>query len=124
LGRSFSIWLGNFGPFTVLAIIAYSPLIASAHWFPSRSRSTALIQSFVVTFLPGVLSLLVAGALAFGVFEELRGATAGIGRCVAVGLSRFGRVLGVAASYGDYRSFFSFLLPKSIRLSRCRLSAA
>src|SRR5262245_30966897 len=93
--RSLGIWLRNFVPFTILALLIQAPLVAVGLYGPIRS-GRARELALATQLLPQVLSLVTAGAVAFGVFHQLRGARAGFRRCVRAGLASFARVIGVA----------------------------
>jgi hypothetical protein len=95
LSRSFPIWLRNFVPFTILALVIESPYIAFLFWKagdPERSEKYALAELLISLVFP----LIVTGALMYGVFQQLRGQPAGIGSSLAVGLRRLLPVLGTA----------------------------
>jgi hypothetical protein len=100
LSRSFSIWLGNFVPFTVIALVVQSPLLLFAIFAPLETTWQSYVYIGTVTLAPYVFSLVIAGAVAFGVFQQLRGERASFGQVVSVGLKRLGRVTGVAVSVG------------------------
>jgi hypothetical protein len=102
LSRSFSVWLANFVPFSILALVCNAPVLAyGALAEPVAAPEDSLEPSAMLMNLLGVaLQQLVAGATAFGVFQALRGQKASIGQAVGVGLRRLFPVLGVALACG------------------------
>jgi hypothetical protein len=100
LARSFSIFGRNLLPFALLSLVIQSPLIGFALLAPVRTAGQAQLYELVVDLAPSALALVTAGAVAFGVFRQLQGEKAGLGDCLRVGLSRLGRVIGVALAVG------------------------
>jgi hypothetical protein len=96
LARSFTIWGRNLLPFSILALLVQAPLLAFVWWFPVRSIAGYFCYIGVALVAPYLLNLVTAGALAFGVFEQLRGEKVPFARCLAVGMTRLFRVVGVA----------------------------
>jgi hypothetical protein len=98
LARSFGIWGRNFVPFTILTLLVEVPVIAFAWWCPVSSWGMFILYTFVVLLAPSFLGMVAAGAIAYGVFKEIQGERASLGQCVAVGVSRLFRVVGVAVA--------------------------
>lgn len=91
LKRSFGIWLKNLVPFTLLTLLVYSPLfIYTFIFFSSDSITASSILTYGLVTLAGGLTLsqVAAGAVTYGVIQQLRGQHAGIGKCISVGISR------------------------------------
>ncbi|MHC4847370.1 MAG: hypothetical protein ACYTEG_02840 [Planctomycetota bacterium] len=103
LGRSISIWFRNIVPFTLLIIIVHIPMILYMVYYESIEEPSVdefRIYSLVLEYAPRILTLVVAGALVYGVFEQLGGRRPGLGACVRVGLARLGPVLLVGLLVG------------------------
>lgn len=97
----FQVYLANFIPFTLIALLGFLPLIVFQGVFfdpnpfrePSPAQALANLGGAVITML---LQQIVVGAIVFGVFQFLRGKKAGLGECFATGFQRFLPVLGTA----------------------------
>ncbi len=103
LGRSFAIWMRNFVPFTMLSLVVYSPMIIWALVILlSADTGFESIKIFGYVMIPAMmlLQLIATGAMTFGVFEQMRGTPASIGRCLIVGLSRLLPIIGVGLLSG------------------------
>ena len=101
LATSLRVWLRNLVPFTILSVVIHLPL---AIWLglSLRGELTAdRIDDLNVSlgyggFFAGVvLNILLTSTLVYGVVMELRGAHAGLGASVWLGLKRFLPSLGV-----------------------------
>jgi hypothetical protein len=103
LSESVSAYFSNLAPFTLVSLLAFSPLIAWGFvvlWdlgpsnFVSRQNDLLLLSAGLglATF---VLQPLATGAIIYGVFQRQRGQRAGLGRCLAVGLKRLPHLLAV-----------------------------
>ena len=101
LGRSFSIWLRNFIPFTIVATIVHLPLIVYTFLVFDRPTTEGMAwwgRAMIV--LPRVLGLVTTGAVTYGVFQQLRGQHASIGKSIGAGLQRFLPVVLVSLLVG------------------------
>ncbi|MHC4959064.1 MAG: DUF6159 family protein [Planctomycetota bacterium] len=103
LSRSIRIWLRNFIPFTLMIAIVQIPMALYTYWFVNLEEATELQRQVfdrVNEYGHWMLTLIVTGALAYGVFEQLGGTRPGLGKCLRVGLARLGPVLGVGLIVG------------------------
>jgi hypothetical protein len=103
LSRSIGIWLRNFIPFTLMIGIVQIPMVVYTYWFYNLEEVSDLqfqIYTRVSEYGNWILTLLVTGALAYGVFEQLAGNRPGLARCLRVGLARLGPVVGVGLIAG------------------------
>ncbi len=98
LSLSLSIFMRNFAPFAVLALLLYAPVmivgvleIEDALHSP-RPSFTMPLTRILAQIVPFVLE----GALAYGVFQEMRGTRASFLDCVKRGFECLAPVLGVA----------------------------
>ncbi len=102
LSRSFSIWLKNLIPFTILTLVVYSPLIIYTSLLLTGDLTTDKIDTWsqVERPLGFVLNLIATAALTYGTFQQLRGRPAGISESIGVGLKRMFPVLAVGILAG------------------------
>ena len=97
LGRSFAIWGANFLAFFVISAIVHLPeLVFNYAALQGHIDVEARTVGSVTLLLSTIFGLVGTGALAYGVFAQLRGEHASIGRCIAVGLSRLPTLLWLA----------------------------
>jgi hypothetical protein len=102
LARSLAIWAKHLAPFLLLTLLVTLPGHA-LHYLIEEGRFSfgeeALDQG-----LPGlidtVLITMAAGAICWGVFQELRAKPVGFARCVAVGLARLAPTVLVGLTAG------------------------
>jgi hypothetical protein len=92
LGRTFSAWSRNVLPVTLASILVHLPLLAFAGWlfadedtFRRRHDGAWEDASGIVT---GVLGVVLAAALTFGVFRQIQGRPATLTESLSVGLRR------------------------------------
>ncbi len=97
LGRSLGIWFKNFIPFTLISLIAFSPLILYLIVFLTQPLTLESVQTFQRIMPIGaiLLGMIAAGGMTYGVIMQLRGQPASIGTSLRVGVSRMLPVLGV-----------------------------
>jgi hypothetical protein len=86
LSRTFNIWSRNFVAFTILALVIQLPAILFGLFWPISADST--VYSRGTQILPMLLSFVTAGAVAYGVFQQLRGQPATVQQCLKVGMNR------------------------------------
>jgi hypothetical protein len=120
LSRSFSIFFKNFIPFMILQILVYSPLLVyTAILVSGELTIDSIVIWGVVVGIGGLLLNMVAtGAMTYGVFQQLRGRSAGLGQCLLVGVKRMLPVLGVGilAAICIGLGFVALLIPGIILL--------
>jgi len=91
LKRSFAVWMKNFVPFTILyALFTWPsalPLVSDIRLFSGHPRYAAILGL--------LLGNIAAGAMAYGVFMQLRGQRVGTGQSIVFGLRSLLPVLGV-----------------------------
>lgn len=97
LKSSFSIWLKNLIPFTVLAVIVYSPLVLYTLAVMSDDLTLEIIANWGYAMAGGgfLLGMIATAAMVYGVVQQLNGKPASLGACIAVGIKRLFPVLGV-----------------------------
>ena len=101
LSRSFAIWLKNFPAFAVISLFMLSPyLLYTLAVMGGEPDADSLQNLSWVSNLSFLFEQLAAGTVAYGVFEHLRGARAGVSECISVGLRRALPVILVAAVVG------------------------
>lgn len=107
LKQSFSVTLANIGSFGLIGLIVYSPALAVflvAAVVP-MDRDIATLVTVGATLLKGLLALVLSGALAYGVINQLRGFPASVGETIKVGLGSLGRVFLVSLLVGIVTAF-------------------
>jgi hypothetical protein len=99
LAKTFSIWLANLVPFAIMSLILFSPLYL---WTYATAQHATLTEKEALNWSMGftlgelVLAQVLAGAVTYGVIQQLRGQKADLGSCIRTGFSRLFPVLGVA----------------------------
>ena len=92
LGRTFSTWLRNVLPFTLASVLVFLPLVAFAAWLLVDEGAFLIryddLWDGPSSILTGVLGVVLAAALAFGVFRQLQGRPATLSESLSVGLRR------------------------------------
>ena len=115
LARTFPIWARNIIPFSILSVIVYVPLgiflFAAAPSDGDTDSILAYVGAYVLLLL--VLQQVVAGALIYGVFQQLRGERAGFADCLRVGFARLLPVVavGVLAALLALLGLFLLIIP-------------
>src|SRR5688572_26737424 len=130
LARSLGIWIRNLIPFIVLAAVVYSPLIVYTFFTIGRIElsddpvQTAQTWAIVVTLGAFLLNVIIAGAIIYGVVEELRGRRPSIGASLSVGLQRLLPVIGTGLLVALYvgLGLLALIIPGIIL--RCRYFVA
>lgn len=96
------IYVRNVLSFAILAALVYSPLIAYAIWDihditnePTVAHTKERFTVLILVIFAGqyLLSKALAGALAYGVFNQLRDTRVSLGSCIANGIRRLVPVL-------------------------------
>jgi hypothetical protein len=101
LATGLSVFFRNLIPFSILAVVISSPLIAYTYVklddFPHGLDEYAGIKLTAISLFVGIL---MSSTLTYGVVMTLKGHRASIGACISVGLRRFFPVLGVGILLG------------------------
>jgi hypothetical protein len=84
----------------LLTAILHVPLFLVTYFALNGSYTLATYYAAIGGIGGFVLNLLAQGVVAYGVFQELRGTPASIGRCIAVGLQRLWPVLATGVLVG------------------------
>jgi hypothetical protein len=116
LERTFSAWRANLVPFTVLAFVLLGPV--HMIWFFVQSRAVgagdgSVGRVFLALLMMATASLILTGAIPFGVFEHLRGRDHDVPSILGAGFSRILPVLGTAivTSILTGAAFLAFCIP-------------
>lgn len=100
LSQSFAVYLRNLIPFLLLGTFVFVPWIV-LRYFGAQAR---VADPRPIEVLSGLVQMLLAqllaGALTYGVVQQLRGQPAGVGALVSHGASSFFRVLGTGLLSG------------------------
>lgn len=121
ISRSFSVWLGNFVPFSLVTLAAYLPSLALAAFAPPEPGQG---WNLADTVLSGLSGLVTTGALTSGVLESLRGRRARVGSLFATGFRRMGSVFLVSLGIGLRLLFGAFLFVVPAIVWYCALYVA
>jgi len=97
IGRSFSVWFGNFAPFSIVTLIVNLPVFALVALAPVEERS---VMDALANLVSAFANLVVTGALTFGVLQTLNGAPVPLGTLLKKGFAKVGSVLLVSFGYG------------------------
>lgn len=102
LGPSFGIWLRNFVPFTLLIAFVHSPMIVYTYMVLTNdpTETDLVLWGRINMFVPNILNLIVSGALAYGVVQQLSKTPASMGACVTKGIQRLIPVFFIALLVG------------------------
>jgi len=97
LSRTFSVWKGNALAYGVLGILLGSPVVLATILDPNEENFVLQLIAQLGSTLSG---LIVSGAVAFGVFQQLRGERVPLNDCLQKGISRIGPlfVTGIVVS--------------------------
>jgi hypothetical protein len=98
LGMGFKIWARNLIPFTVLAVLIYSPMVIWSAMLASNPLAhidSLLHWDLYLGLFSFASNVAIAAVLTYGVVMELQGSHASMGACVAKGISRLLPVIGV-----------------------------
>jgi len=91
VARTFGAWAANLVPFTLIALVVYSPLLLFAAWLfgdPDRFQSNEEVWDVVWPLGGALLGVIAAAAYTYGVVQQFRGRPAGLQKAFATGLSR------------------------------------
>lgn len=97
IGRTFTVWTRNIVPFTLLAVIVQSPLLIYTALLLQGGLTAEELKTWniVTNWGPQILNPIVAGLIAYGVFQQLNGKSVGVAECLQKGL---GQILPVLAT--------------------------
>jgi hypothetical protein len=95
IGRTLSVWLRNIVPFTLLALIVESPLFIYTAVVLQGGLTDDEYQAWdlATTWGPQFLNPIVAGLIAYGVFQQLNDKSVGVLECLGKGLRQLLPVL-------------------------------
>lgn len=118
LARSFAAWAANIVPFTAVGVAVYSPVLLAYVLVAAAGGSTEAVR--VLTLVENLLSLILIGAVTYGVFEHLSGEKPSLGDVLRNGLSKLGAVwsVGIVTGIGFILGFCALLVPGFILLAR------
>ena len=97
LSKTFSITLKGFVPFVLISLIVYIPLFLFVAVATQSGSPTLLALTGLLGF---VFAFMVAGAITYGVVQELKGGVISLGDCLSVGFQRMLPVIGVSLVVG------------------------
>src|SRR5512138_3055834 len=93
IGRSFSVWIRNFVPFSIVTLVINVPVLVLAAIAPADAGPGWRLSFSVLNAL---VELVVVGALTYGVLQALRGERLSLAALFGTGFARLGRVFLVS----------------------------
>jgi hypothetical protein len=119
LARTFRVWLENLGPFLLVGLVVNSPVFLALGLIVVTASEMPLAQS-LLDVLSNFLTLILTGAVTYGVFHSLRGQRATVGQILSKGLSRLGTVwlTGLLVGLGTLLGFCALIVPAFILMTR------
>lgn len=108
VGKSLSVYLRNFIPFTLLSALVLSPWVALSIAFPPSPNTPGMNMLGNIT--SALLTYLLTGAVSYGVVQQLRGKPAGMADAISQGMKTFLPVLGTGILAGIRIGLFTLLL--------------
>jgi hypothetical protein len=117
--RTFSVWAGNLVPFFLVGLVLQLPVLVALAGIEATGASMPVLQP-VLSLVSSILSLSLAGAVTYGVFQHLRGERAGFGEILRLGLSRLVPVLvtGLLTGLAIAAGICALLIPGLILMTR------
>ncbi|MBL9076891.1 MAG: hypothetical protein JNL08_05275 [Planctomycetes bacterium] len=97
VGQTFSVYFRSLLPFTVLSAIVMSPWIVLLFVIEQAPSQGLVIGSGI---LQSVLSWVLAGAISYGVVQQMRGQAVDLGKLIGAGFRSILRVFGVSLVVG------------------------
>ena len=118
LGRSFSVWAANLVPFCLVGLVVHSPVLLVLAGIGLSGTPMPLLVTFL-DFLSSFLTLILTGAVTYGVFQELRREESSAGEILRLGLSRLGTVFltGLLSGLATFLGFCALIVPGFVLLS-------
>lgn len=119
LGRTFRIWLENLVPFFLVGLAVNTPVFLGLGAIALTGSTMPLAQN-LLDLVSNVLTLVLTGAVTYGVFHSLRGQRAGAREILDKGLSRLGTVwlTGLLAGLGTVLGICALVIPGLILAAR------
>jgi hypothetical protein len=90
--RSFDVWAANLLPFSLVGLVVYLPVFLLI-WLLDGLEGMTPANQQLIRFVTSVMTILLSGAVTYGVFRHLRGERAGVGEVLRGGASSFLAVL-------------------------------
>jgi hypothetical protein len=97
VGRTFSVWFGNFVPFAAVSLVFYLPVLILAALVPEESGPGFRILDQLLSV---AAQLLVSGALTSGVLVSLGGGRSSARALLGAGVQNFGTVFATSFRVG------------------------
>lgn len=97
ISRSFSVWFRNFVPFSIVTLAVYAPVLVLAALAPPEFEGGWNVADRILSTLA---SLVVTGALTYGVLESLRGGRVPVGALFGTGFRKMGMVFATSFRVG------------------------
>lgn len=99
IGDSMAIFMNNLVPFFILAAILIAPGVLVQYWILTADNPSPML-TVVGSIVSMVLTFVLAGALVYGVYQQMRKEPVPMAACIATGFARLLPVLGTALVTG------------------------
>lgn len=115
---AFSCWAAELVPFTLVGLIVYTPSLIG--YGLMAAAEAGQLPVVVFGLFANILTLVLSGAVTYGVFQHLRGGTVGAGELLRTGFSKLGAVLavGIVTGIGIALGVCALIVPGLILLTR------
>jgi hypothetical protein len=103
LGRTFSTWWADAPKFAAVFLVVNVPILLLGAWTysaPPTWLSNARTYGWAVGFGSWLLETVAVGATVHGTFQRLVGRPMSLRRCLSIGVSRFGSLVGISVRIG------------------------
>jgi len=119
LPRTFRAWAANLVPFSLVGLVAYAPVLLLIALLAVTESFTSQTER-LVDLVTNLFTLMLTGAVTYGVFRHLHGERAEAGDVLRMGLSRFGSVwvTGILVGLAAMLGFCLLIIPGIILLVR------
>jgi hypothetical protein len=102
VGRTFSVWKQNFGVFAAVSLLLQAPMLINALFADPRPRRELSGGQVVMTFVGYFLTLVLTGALTFGVLQAFAGKSVEFGGMLRTGFGKSWRIFVVSFGVGIF----------------------
>ncbi len=99
LGRTFSTWWADAARFAAVFLVVNVPVLLLGAWTYSSPRNwmaNARTYGWAAGFGSWLLETIAVGATVHGTFQRLAGRPMSLRKCLSIGVSRFGSLLGIS----------------------------
>jgi hypothetical protein len=101
VSRTFGTWMRGFVPISIIALVLGSPqlLLTQLPW-PRPDGEQGILELFVEMVVGVTFGMMISGAIAYAVFQRMRGRPAPLGACLSIAFRRLGPLVGTGLLAG------------------------